>query len=49
MIAVSKHIPSTHLPDLETCCENLWSIPTCKGLYLCVYYISDLNSLEQLK
>ena len=54
MIAVSKHILSTRLPDLETCCENLWiklSIPACKDLYLCTYYrphISDLISLEQL-
>ena len=54
MIAVSKCIPSIHLPNLDTSCEILWvklCITTSKDIYVGAFYrphVSDISSLEQL-
>ena len=54
MIAVSKCIPSIHLPNLDTSCEILWvklCIAISKDIYVGAFYrphVSDISSLEQL-
>ena len=56
MIAVSKDILSSPVPELVTSCEMMWCIcklhfPGIKNVYICAYYrphVSDQHSLNEL-